>query len=243
MSARLRTAGIAFWNLSGTDWCKLKCEVSHLYEKRWITWKDRVWLRKSEARTLNEIAGYQIAEALKLPVQPWVSFFELRPNPRHPPSISSGILVERWPLVSSTAPVAFPAKTDSDLVCRALALTLLMRGEGEEPQWLLDEFKCQLRLFELDGIGAHLRLPPQQTAFADYRKHSCSCFDRIDNLAHETGLRQTFRTQLRWLCTLNFQEVLDFSGHPYGNTIESVLTRAFNARQRVLTEIADLLER
>ena len=90
--------GKSFWDLSDICWEKLKFGCPFYHEDDWwVKWEGREWLCKRKEDSLNEIIGYQIAQAFGLPVQPWAAFLQInRPGYDGHPFLT-GVLVERWP--------------------------------------------------------------------------------------------------------------------------------------------------
>jgi hypothetical protein len=62
--------------------------------------------------------------------------------------------VERWEPSRWQGELWAPAKTHPELVGCALALAVLDRCEW--PEWLMNEDKSDLRLFDLEGVGPFL---------------------------------------------------------------------------------------
>ena len=78
MTVQVRaTNGESFWNLTGVSWEDLNCGKSPYHDDPWVRWKGRKWLCKRKDLSICEVVGYQIAEALEIPLQPWMAFFGL----------------------------------------------------------------------------------------------------------------------------------------------------------------------
>ena len=128
------TDGKSFWDLTDVCWDKLKCGCPPYHVSDWwVKWQGREWLCKRKEDSLNEILGYQIAQALDLPVQPWAAFLQTNEPGYDGHQILTGILVERWPNAQHCN-IKCPVAAHFDLVARALAMLVLDRGQ--DPEWL-----------------------------------------------------------------------------------------------------------
>src|ERR1017187_10365849 len=88
--------GRSLWNKSELKLQEIKVEGDGFESQKWVEWNGRVWLRKEKGGfTLSEVAGYQLAAFLKLPVQPWCALYDDR-NENKKPNERVAMLVERW---------------------------------------------------------------------------------------------------------------------------------------------------
>ena len=227
----------SFWDLTGVPEA-LKCLKPGFHSDPWVVWSGRHWLCKRKEETVCEIAGYQIAEALDLPLQPWVAFFQKEAGQKRESFRGIGILVERWPQWKSEGhdlALWAPAKTHPEVVGRALALGVLDRHEW--PRWLIHE--NELRLIDLERIGPFVHWPPHRTPLRDYGTFTQSVLDYTYEKASSAGLLEHFEAGLQILTRLDFPNVLDFTGLPCGDSIRGVILRGLEARQRRLRRLLD----
>jgi len=225
----------SFWNQSGISWDTLICGRPAHHNDPWVTWQGRTWLRKLNDKSICEIVGYQIAEALGLPLQPWAAFYQSKVCEELASKRCIGILVERWVPSRWQGELCAPAKTHPELVGRALALAVLDRCEW--PEWLMNEDKGDLRLFDLEGIGPFLDWPPGRTPLSDYRKSTRYFLKCAQEKAHVAGVHQIFANHLEILKMLDFSHIVDLTGHPRSDVMKKVILRALDARQRQLSII------
>lgn len=224
--------GRSFWNLKGIPWNELVCGKPHYSDDPWVKWQGRTWLRKRKDETISEIVGYQIAENLGIPVQPWAAFFDLTIKG------GIGILVEQWPLFNREVALWSPVKRHADLAARGLALAVLDRHEW--PSWLVSADDQDLRLFDLECIGPFLCQPLSDTRIVDYRNASKACLSYAQRKASEAGVSELFVKHLAKLVQMDFSNILDFSGHPNADRMKNVIVQALKARQQELRRIARL---
>ncbi|HSY10039.1 MAG TPA: hypothetical protein VK840_03910, partial [Candidatus Dormibacteraeota bacterium] len=65
--------GKSVWNLTSFSCKSLTCgEPDDFLHDPWVQWQGRTWLCKRKGVSICEVVGYQIAEALEIPLQPWV---------------------------------------------------------------------------------------------------------------------------------------------------------------------------
>ncbi len=230
------TGSHSFW-----DFSKLPFEVVERVKQdvHWVRWQERTWLCKQRAVSICEVAGYQIAEALNLPLQPWAAFFRNERANQSDPRKSSrkivGILVERWQHCSSDIALWEPAATNPETVGRALALGVLDRSEW--PRWLTNDDGSDLRLHDLEYTGPFLCWPPQRTTIKFYREHTKGFFDQARTKVCAVGIISHFEKNLEKLCSLNFRQLIDFGGHPHAKTMENAIVRGLEARQLAIRRI------
>jgi hypothetical protein len=203
-------------------------------ENPWVTWKGRTWLCKRKDETICEITGYQIAEALDIPLQPWAAFFHSASKGESMNCI--GILIERWAEYERETPLWTPAEFEPAIVARALALGVLDRMEW--PKWLIR--RDELRLYDLEFIGPFLHSPPQQTPLRYYGEGTQAALDYARGIAERAGVRGIFETGLQTVVKLEFSRVLDFTGLPGGESMRGVILRGLEARQRRLRRLTCL---
>lgn len=103
--------GQSFWNLSGISWEAVTCGKPPYHDDPWVTSQGRTWLRKFKDESICEVVGYQIAEALELPLQPWAAFHQAKSADRFMPKSGIGILVEKRHQFRWEVALWAPAKT------------------------------------------------------------------------------------------------------------------------------------
>lgn len=229
---QIRTSsGNSFFEFATLQPARITDISSALADQERIDWRRRIWVRKERDITLNEIVGYQIAHALRLPVQPWLAFFR---SGKHNDQV--GMLIERWHS-SISGDICSPAKQQPELVALALAFCVLDRFEW--PVWLVSEDGREFRLIDLERIGPVIRWPPQQTALRWYFKGTKASLREASTEANGHGLSDLFDDALRKLMHLDFATVVDLSGHPHGKALRKVLLQGLEGRQWELRRLIE----
>jgi hypothetical protein len=197
--------------------------------------------KRTKGYSVSEIGGYQIAEALDLPLQPWAAFFQNASGEKRESFESIGILVERWrewELERPDRPLLEPARSHPQIVGRALALGVLRHG-GEPPCWLVHG--KDLRLIDLEFIGPFVWWPPQKVPMRDYAGFTEDALRKarleVRKIADAEGILESLEVGLRTLTRLEFSSVLDFSGHPCGDSIKRAILCGLEARRRKLRRL------
>lgn len=232
--------GRSFWNFTGVIWEDVTCGKPILSEHPWIRWGGHTWHCKRSNRSICEIAGYQIAETLGLPVQPWMAFFQDEKLSNYSPRGTVGILVKRWDRYAGEVCLGDPAGIHPDWVGQALALAIFDRFEW--PWWLVSEHQAELRIFDLEGIGPNLRWPPQRTGFRHYLKTTLEALSEVRGAALAAGVHRCVETNLHNLSTKDFSQILDFSGHPHAYVMKTFILRGLEARQDQLRHLLGIDE-
>jgi hypothetical protein len=174
-------------------------------------------------------------------LQPWAAFYQPQVSEKSASKRDIGIFVEKWEPSHWKGELRAPAKTHPELVGRALALSVLDRCEW--PEWLMNEDKSDLRLFDLEGVGPFLDWPPGKTPLSDYRKSTSYFLKCARETAHEAGVHQMFANHLEILKKLSFSHIVDLSGHPRSDGMKKMILRALDARQKAGISQAELAER
>jgi len=216
-----------FWDFSGTDWEGIRCWRPSDKDHRWVRWNGREWLRKSDSRSLSEIAGYHVAEAIGIPVQPWAAFFERCSKGK---GIRSGILVERMHDADESGSAAAFATEHPLQIAQFLAFTAFQRLEGEDPEFLRGRH-TPLKLIDLDGYGPHFRHPLKSTDTSSFVKDSEAVFCRARAFAVRFGIEDAFKRSLGQMLIRDPTSFFDFSGHPDDGLLLKISSGSF--RQRV----------
>ena len=240
MSAQVTSlTGLRIWDLTGTDWKALAYGQPGDRDRRWVQWNGRRWLRKCEPRSLSEIAGYLVAEAIGLPVQPWIGFFEREKSNEEASRIMTGILVERWPGITHLCNAGALSAKHAELVSLALAITAFQRSEGEDPEFAISDRNGGIRLIDLDGFGPHFRYPPEGTSIQEYIDDSRKAFYRTLLEAVQLKVKAQFERSLRQVLLLKCRNLFDFSGHPHDQAIRLISCRAFDRRVAKIRRLLD----
>ena len=220
--------GNSFWNLGGIDWAALRVVLPDSSDDRWVKWNGRIWLRKCEGRTMSEIGGYQFAEALGLPVQPWLSFVEVVTDARKRRTIQTVLLVECLPGVERTPSLFELPDPQADLLAIGTIWAFFARGEGEDPIWGCSR-DHRPRLLDLDGFGPYFRTPIRSTRCGDYRADSKRVIERVMDEVARAGNLDRVTEMLRSRATV-IRAAFDFSGHPKASCIEQILEKCMSDR-------------
>jgi len=214
---------------------KLKCASLADRHSEWVTFLDRDWLYKRRSESLTEIVGYQIAEALDLPIQPWLGFIEASKGNKTRQPVSTGILVARWLPFRSREVLSFPSKAHPDSVARALAL-FVFDGSGE-PMWMMNADFTELRLFDLELVGPELFEPKSRTRLKPYTDFTPCSYKQAQEMASKAGLDELFGRYVCQLLEYDLARVVDLSGHPQAGSIQRIIVRGLASRQRQVRRI------
>jgi hypothetical protein len=231
--------GSSFWDLTGIDWNARRCSRPSDREDRWVRWNGREWLRKSDERSLSEIAGYQVAEAIDAPVQSWAAFFERESGGA---AARTGILIERIDDADQSGrPAAFVDEFPQE-VARLLAWTVFQRLDGEEPELIIGR-NTSLRWIDLDGYGPHFRRLTETTDTKLFNESSESVFARTTKVVSELRLDDWFLRFLNQLLACNPAQVFEFSGHPDHAKILKITCESFRGRAEKTRKMLSLRAR
>ena len=78
---------------------------------KWISWNGFDWLQKFKDESDTEVIGYQLAEHLDLPVQPWLAVETAAPEDTGIQKSNILIIIQRWSLLKATCALNYPAHT------------------------------------------------------------------------------------------------------------------------------------
>lgn len=233
--------GDSFWNLSGVSWENLICGRPDNTGDSFVNWDGSRWLCKCKEYSICEVVGYQIAQTLEIPVQPWVAFFQTNGKIKRESKSGVGILVQKWEEFHCEATLLAPAKSHSELVCRALALAVLDRMEW--PNWLMNKEQDDLRLVDFEYIGPSLHWPLSKTRLSYYRNSTKDSLNYARDEAGQAGVFEEFERQIKNLTKLDFSHVVDFKGHPYGDAMKRIIVRGLEGRQREIVRLASAVKK
>jgi hypothetical protein len=202
----------------------------------WVRWRERIWLRKFKEVSVSEVVGYQLAEAIGLPVQPWAAFYSATTEACHS---GCGILIEQWPLFYYCSDLCLPAMEFPELVSTALAFVVFNRFEW--PQWMVAESRNNLRLFDLEFIGPKIHWPPETTPTETYSGDFSAAYREAEEKSIALRLHAQFLEALRRFTSLNFSTIIDFRGHPCGQRLKKLVVEALENRKSQITRLMEFL--
>jgi hypothetical protein len=221
--------GQTFWNLSKFSLGESDLGKPAYSSNHWVRFRERIWLCKRKNNdSIREIVGYQIAQAIELPLQPWIAFFHAQKKCEFAHGGCVGILVERWPKFARQCCLTNQAAEHPDLASRALALSVF--GSFEWPEWMVDAEQEQLRLFDLERIGPW----PERSDVNIYFGSMNESLNTARSAVLDAGIKRTFERHLETLTMLDFSRIIDLSGHPYGDRMKRVIVRGLVARQKTI---------
>ena len=172
-----------------------------------VIWRDTPWFFKYKDESTNEVIGYQLAEFLNLPVQPWlaVEVGEIEETGLEKPNI--GILVQKWMDRPPLLPLEYLVLTQPILAGSALLLTSLISGD---PEWMTDATMSDFRLIDLEYCGPLINFS-EQLLIDGY----LNCVDGSvsRNYISAANASSAFCTALTKLSEADLMQVIDFSGH------------------------------
>lgn len=230
------TNGDSFLDLSQVCWEDLKRGHLPYHESEWLVdWKGRQWVCKRKEDTLSEIIGYQLAQLIGLPLQPWVAFYQTDKRGCDNFPCSNGMLIEFWPLATPVLRLESPIDTHRDLVCKALVICALDRGH--DPEWLTDADQKNLRLSDLEGIGPKLIWPLTNNCVTAFKRDTHIFYQQASELASKIGLEKDFDVWIDKMLHYDFAGLFDFSGHPHGRRLEQVVECGLAAWQSKVRRI------
>lgn len=202
-----------------------------------VSFQGRIWVLKQKSLTLGEIASYQIAEALSLPVRPWLAYYGDLTDQSDEPGIgrswknralsTTGLLVEWF-----EAQWQFPPAHEEFVDKRLLGLGLVLQAlDGHETAgWLTNASQSERYLCDLEFIGPHLDRAKDEW----YQQASPAAIGDAMSDAERFGSLEHFEAGARRLLALDLKAVLDFSGHPRGNAYRRRALAGLNARLQAL---------
>jgi len=236
MRCQIRSpSGQSCWDLSACTFEEGPGNEWVYPDRKWVKWDGREWLMKSRPCTICEIAGYQLAETMDLPLQSWLAFYSSADTGQRGTPNHLGMLIERWATVEFDCHIAVPSALHPDLVAKALALAVFDRHEW--PRWLVNHSGSELRLFDLECVGPMPTWPPQYTQFHFYRSSTASALDDAHKEAAEAGILDVFLRHLQTLVDLDISSVLAFGGHPNAEALERFIVFGIQLRQRKLRQL------
>jgi hypothetical protein len=199
--------------------------------RKWISWNGFDWLQKFKDESDTEVIGYQLAEGLGLPVQPWLVVEAVALEETGIEKSNILILIQKWPLVRTTCRLDHPASAHSSLVGHALALATL--GTAEWPCWMTNDSMTEIRLCDLEFFG-----PP---IFFSHPLSLDPCVDAIWSNAddcYETACRAHVRKEfLSGVDKLiaNLTDTVNFSGHSREQQLNTAVASFLNSARQLLS--------
>lgn len=134
-------------------WSREQCDFTERVEpasKTAVSWHDTEWILRFRDESVNEVIGYQLAEFLNLPMQPWlaVEVGEIEDTGIEKPNV--GLLVQTWNKKSGGCFLEYPVGSHPLLVGTALALQCFIPSDME---WMRNAALTELRLIDLEACG------------------------------------------------------------------------------------------
>ena len=236
MRCQIRSpSGQSCWDLSAYTFEEVPGNEMVYPDRKWVKWDEHEWLMKSRPCAICEIAGYQLAQTLDLPLQPWLAFYRSTGADRRGTPNHLGVLIERWAAAKFDCHIIEPSGTHQELVAKALALAVFNRDDW--PSWLMNQSGSELRIFDLEFVGPMPTWPPQYTHFHFYRSSTASALDDAHKEAAEAGILDVFLRHLQTLVDLDISSVLAVGGHPNAEALERFIVFGIQLRQRRLRQL------
>lgn len=200
-----------------------------------VSWRDTEWFLKFKDQSVNEVIGYQLADFLGLPLQPWlaVELDEEEWMGVEKPNVA--ILIQKWPTPHWPLSLERPIAKNPAVVGRALALATLITDDAE---WMSDGRMDEIRLVDLEFCGPAITLL-ESGRWVDLvdgylegvRWNVCRCY----GLAH--GVIDTFFQGIRTIADANLVEVLDFTAHSRARVITNAAVSFLKPAQKMISRI------
>lgn len=194
------------------------------------------WIVKLKDTGLNEVAGYQFAEQLGVPVAEHRPFVLERALPEHRYRLGKGdvaLMIERLAPTARESEVSL-ASTEPDLAMRILAFWTFDHHEWGEI-WRVDS---RLVVIDLEFLLARYVAgrANRRWRFQEYTEMTTGVLKYALNVARKAGEEERFRAALKAICrkAVDGGITFDFHPHRWGKTIEEFLVRSLQARAKVL---------
>jgi hypothetical protein len=187
-------------------------------------------LQKFKDESDSELVGYQLAERMGLPVQPWLAAeVETLENTGIEKS-NILMLIQKWPLLEFNSMLLYPARTHASLVGDALALATLTT---EWPCWMMDQSKTQIRLCDLEFFGPPIFFS-HPLSVNTYVAAICSNVDKCYETACERQIRAEFLAGVERL--IGSSNTADFSGHSREKELNTAVASFLNPALQFLSD-------
>jgi|GEM_PF-4451784 len=217
-------------------WSREQCDFTgDIYSsgKTIVSWRGADWLLKFKDESVNEVIGYQLAEFLELPLQPWlaVEIGEIEDNGIEKPHL--GILVKMWDDKFDCCDLDFPRDSHPSLVGMALALNAL---NPHDPHWMRNAEKTQLRLVDLEFFGPAIVFS-ETTYWKDSVDGYLNAVRRNLCRSYEIAkpVEAIFCSTLARLVEVDLMGVVSFSGHSRAGEITEMAASFLKPAQKILS--------
>lgn len=194
------------------------------------------WVVKLKDTGLNEVAGYQFAEQLGVPVADYRAFVLERALPNHCCRLAKGdvaMLIERLAPTGGESEISLAA-TDPELAMRILAFWTFDHHEWGEI-WRVGE---RLVVIDLEFLLARYVTgrASRRWRFDEYAEMTAGVLKYALHMARKAGEEERYRAALKAVCVQSEDGGIAFDFHPHrwGKTIEEFLVRSLQTRAKVL---------
>jgi hypothetical protein len=198
-----------------------------------VSWRDTEWFLKVKDWSANEVIGYQLAEFLSLPVQPWlaVELDEIEDTGIEKPNL--GILIQKWDDKSRCCPLDFPQGKHPALVGKALALNAL---NPHDPEWMMNAGMTELRLIDLEFFGPAIYFS-ELTFWNDLVEGYLEGVGTnvCRNYRSANHAEAIFRSTLARLIEVDLMGIVNFSGHSRACEIAEMAASFLKPAQGILS--------
>ena len=224
---------------SATVWSRAQCDFTECVEpggKTSVSWRGAEWILRFKDASVNEVIGYQVAEFLSLPVQPWlaVEVGQIEDTGIEKPNL--GLLVQKWDQKSDGCSVDFPAASHPMLAGTALALSCFI---PQDMEWMRDATSTELRLIDLEDCGPLLMLldPNEWNYLVDVylncvRTNFWCCYKIA------IPVKSFFCSALARLVEADLMGIVSFSGHSRANEITAKAASFLKLAQKILSDFS-----
>jgi hypothetical protein len=217
-------------------WSREQCDFIEdidLGGRTMVSWRGAKWLLKFKDESTNEVIGYQLAEFLGLPLQPWlaVEIGEIEETGVERPNI--GLLVQRWDEESGGCRLEYPASSHPTLVGTALALACFIPPDME---WMTNATLTEFRLIDLEGCGPAITFI-ERISWNDLvdgylncvRANVCDCYRAA------SGVESAFCSALARLVEADLMGIVSFGGHSRADEITKMVASFLKPAQKLLS--------
>jgi hypothetical protein len=194
------------------------------------------WVVKLKDTGLNEVAGYQFAEQLGVPVSGYRPFVLERALPRHPYRLAKGevaLMIERLAPTGGESEISL-AETDPELAMRILAFWTFDHHEWGEI-WRVGE---RLVVIDLEFLLARYVMgrTNRRGRFEEYAEMTTAVLKYALDVARKAGQEERYRAALRAVCgqAVAGGIAFDFHPHRWGKSVEDFLVRSLQTRAKIL---------
>ena len=217
-------------------WSREQCNFTGCVEPGGMTivsWHDAECFLKVKDWSANEVIGYQLAEFLGLPVQPWlaVELKEIEDTGIEKPNL--GILIQEWDDKFRCCSLDFPQGKHPTLVGKALALNAL---NPHDPAWMINAKMTELRLIDLEFFGPAIYFS-ELTFWNDLVEGYLEGVEMniCRNYRSANHTEAIFRSTLARLIEVDLMGIVNFAGHSRAYEIAEMAASFLKPAQRILS--------